>query len=331
MKIAPEPADWEVMALKDEDGVTDHAVALGLGHAMEAFHADAEAPAEAPATAATYDEDDESIEAVRSRLAARGLLVKGPAIVVPKEPRPDRPVVLDDVLAEAEGDLHPNAVPEDEWDVSPEGSGMLAVRCPQCRGVQQTPADVTRFRCVDCERAWRWAVCEACDVLAFTMERQESWRCECGHANRSWWRTLAAPREALVVVARRRDVAARAERAAVRAGMRTRRWKILTFAVAGLIAALGFVVVIRVSEPTQAGGTRAACSHFERLRSDLASGTLGLSELRGELDALSAEANGADAEVASAVADLGAAGRPGSAAFLSASTRLADACASAAD
>lgn len=335
------------------DVLTDHTAAIGIYHAMaaaetvEAPEAPAapaalamptrpdEAPAPAPVVpeppaeaepALPVDEDDESIAAIRQRLAARGLLVKGPAIVVPKEPRPDAPVVFDDVLAEAEGDHHPNAVPEDDWDVASEGGALVSVRCPQCRGTQQTPVDVTRFRCVTCQRAWRWAICQGCDEVAFTMERQESWRCRCGHVNRSWWRTPYAHRDAGFVIARRRDLAARAERAEVRAGMRTRRWKLITFAVAALIALLVFVGFVRAGESTPAAGTAETCRLFGILKSDLASGTLEQREIDARLDRLSEASSVASDDVRTPVADLAAVASPNKVGFLIAQTKLDDAC-----
>ena len=272
----------------------------------------------------------ETIDAVRARLAERGLLVTGPAIVVPRGDRPEaseRPVVFDDVLVEAEGDHHPNAVPEDEWDVTSEHGDLVSVRCPQCRGTQQTPIDVTRFRCVTCERAWRWGGCEGCDTLGFTVERQESWRCGCGHFTRSWWRTDTAARDALVVVARRKDAAAQVEKAEVRAGMRRRRWKIILGAAVGLLAVLVFVGLVRSSETTTTTGTNEACRQFGILRSDLGSGTLSGEQLAERLDSLALAGEGGSPAVQEATIELKAVGQPSKAAFLIAQTKLADACA----
>jgi hypothetical protein len=176
-------------------------------------------------------------------------------------------------------------------------------------------------------------VCESCDSLALTIERQEAWTCvPCGHATRSWWRTSSAPGDAVEVVARRLSAAAAAERARVRAGMRQRRWKIVTGAFVGLIVVAVFVVAVRAAEPTQVGGTRATCEHFERLRADLSARTartVGPARLNSQLDALTAKSATADASVQKAVVDLAAAGRPGQASFLVAETNLADACAAA--
>lgn len=341
----------------------DHHAAIGIYHAMDlaqAPTAPAVEPGDAAAAAAAATEppaygpapdpappteaaapdggDDGSIDAIRRRLAERGLLVQGPAIVVPKEPRPDRddgrPVekafVFDDVLAEAEGELHPNAVPEDDWDLASVSDDWVDVRCPQCRGTQHTPVDVTRFRCHTCQRAWRWAICKGCDSVTFTVERQESWRCRCGHTNRAWWRTDVAARDAAVVVARRKDLAAQAERERVRAGMRTRRWKILTGAVVGLIAVLIFVAVVRAGERQPAAGTAETCRLFRVLKSDLGSGTLDLSQLDARLSRMTEASAIADDAVRTATADLVAAGGPNKVAFLVAETKLADACDAAA-
>ena len=322
----------------------DFSSAIGIHHAMEAAETDhgdhgpviAYGPQpEAPESdfdpaeqVANGHADDESIESIRARLAARGLLVQGPAIQVPRGERPERPVVLDDVLVEAEGEHHPNAVPEDDWDLASQHGELVFVRCPQCRGTQQTPIDVTRFRCVTCERAWRWAVCGSCDTLNFTVERQESWRCGCGEFTRSWWRTDTAPRDALIVVARRKDALAQAEKAEVRAGMRRRRWKIILGAVVGLLAVLIFVGLVRANEKTATTtGTNEACRQFGILRSDLGSGTLDADEITERLDSLALAAEGGSPAVQEATIELKAVGQPTKAAFLIAQTKLADACA----
>ena len=276
----------------------------------------------------TTEAGGETIDAVRARLAERGLLVTGPAIVVPRGDRPERPVVFDDVLVEAEGEHHPNAVPEDDWDVASENGELVHVRCPQCRGTQRTPIDVTRFRCLTCERAWRWAVCGGCDEIGFTIERQETWRCGCGAITRSWWRTDTASRDAAVVVARRKDALAQAVKAEVRAGMRRRRWKLILGAVVGVVALLIFVGLVRAKEGSAvATGTNEACRQFGVLRSDLGSGTLDAATLAERLDALALAAEGASPTVEEAVVELKAVGQPSKAAFLIAQTKLADACA----
>lgn len=331
MKSDQVRADTANVTLDEGLDTNGFASSIGVHHAMEALHDDhVDIGSGGVLDPADAGVEGESIAAIRARLAARGLLVKGPTIVVPRGERPepaDRPIVLDDVLAEAEGALHPNAVPEDDWDVPSEGGALVKVRCPQCRGTQQTPVDATRFRCLTCQRAWRWAVCHGCDELGFTVERQESWRCGCGHFSRSWWRTDTAHRDGLIVVARRRDLAAQAERAEVKAGMRKRRWKIATFAVVGLVAVLVFVAKVRTSDTTPAAGTAETCRLFDHLRSDLASGTLERDELEVRLEALGEAAGIADPAVHDPAVELVAVGSPGKAAFLVAQTNLADACA----
>ncbi len=315
------------MSIDDRVRDEGHAEAIGLHHVMRAL--DDEDPtslAIEPATDEPAIDDPDSIAAIRARLAARGLVVGGPAVIVPNGVRPERPVVLDDVLAEAEGDHHPNAVPEDDWDVVSEGGQLVSVRCPQCNGTQLTPIDVTRFRCAACERAWRWAVCESCDEVGFAVERQESWRCRCSHFTRAWWRTDVARREAHVIVARRRDLTAQADRALVRAGMRKRRWKIIAGGVAGLLLVLVFVASVRSGEKGPAVGTAETCRQFERLRSDLGSGTLDAAELDASLARLADAASIADTPVHDAATQLAAVGSPSKAAFLIAQTDLADAC-----
>jgi hypothetical protein len=275
------------------------------------------------------DERGETIDEVRERLAARGLLRTGPAIQVPKEPRPERdeeqPRLItfsNDVLQEAETD--------DEWDVEA-GRGTTKVRCPGCREVRTWPADVTRFRCDLCDRAYRWAICGGCDDLVLTIERQESWRCKCGAFTRSWWRTPSRQHDAAAIVGRRRHLAVIEERKLVRAGMRKRRWKIVTFAVVGLVLVLGMVVYVRFANPSAALGTRATCSSVERLRSDLASGNISRTEYKDRMRTILNESNGVDPEVAAAVVELDAAGEPGTTTFLVAQTNLGDACERAGD
>lgn len=285
-----------------------------------------DAPSETPAT---------PIDDVRARLAARGLLATRPAIVVPKEPRPERPEIELRPIAppDRDGDQHWAESDQDEWDVEvPPGAEETTVRCPQCREVFFRPLESTRFACPTCDRAWRFAVCGECDELMLAMERQESWRCgKCNEFTRSWWRTPSAPRDAAHVVARRKHQLVEAERAAVRAGIKKRRWKLVALAVWAGVAAVGVVIGVRLTEPSAASGTRVACAHFDRLRSDLASGTVGAAELDRQLDQLQAEAEGADEDVAQAVVDLRAAGHPGSSSFLVARTGLADACTRALD
>ena len=301
----------------------DHAEVIGIPEAirlasnprvLEAAPVEAQQTRPAPAT----------IDEVRARLAARGLLRTDAAPVALQEPRVEGLIRFATVLDEAP--VPEREAPEDLWDVVPEGSGTSRVRCPQCRDSRVWPNDVTRFCCDDCQRAWRWAVCERCDNLALTVERQESWHCACGHFNRSGWRTATARRDALPVVARRRHVAIEADRARVRAGIRRRRWKIIVAGIAGLIAALSFVLVVRTAEPTQASDTATTCGHFGRLRTEMATNSLGVAQVEAEVKRLKGESVGASPSVQKGVVDLAAAGKPGTATFLVAQTALADAC-----
>jgi len=271
------------------------------------------------------------IDDVRARLAARGLLATGPAIVVPKEPRPEGdeaviPLVPWTPAPTDDDGQHWSQIAEDDWDVEP-GGAEVTVRCPGCRQVRARQLEATRLPCAPCDRTWRWAVCAGCDELALTLERQESWRCTgCGHFTRSWWRTPSYVPDAIEVVSRRKHQAMLDERARVRAGIRKRRWKLVALGVAAAVAAAGFVVGVRMAEPSSARGTVVACAHVERLRSGLASGTLTPDQLDAELGELQRESQGADRRVADAVVELRAAGAPGTASFLVARTALADAC-----
>lgn len=275
-----------------------------------------------------------SIEEVRARLAARGLLATSPRVVVPKEPRPEGEAPVRTTFApsapdEAEGESHWADSEADEWDVEP-GNEEVTVRCPQCRDVYFRPLESTRFACPSCDRSWRFAICEACDGLALTIERQESWRCgSCGHHTRSWWRTPTAPKAAIDIVARRKHQLVEEQRRLVREGMRKRRWKLIALAVWALVLAVGIVVWGRTSADGGATGTAVTCRHFDRLRSDLANGSLDRAELDKELDQLTRESEGAGDDIQKAVVDLHAA-NPGTSAFLIARTALADACDAAA-
>lgn len=324
----------------------DHAEAIGIPTAMalagESSHEPEEAlrmpevPAAPVAVAEPAPDAEpeppggpETIDDIRARLAARGLLATSPRIEVPKEPRPEgaetaplstfAPTLPDD------GEEHWADNDADEWDVEP-GSEEVTVRCPQCREVYFRPLESTRFACPTCDRAWRFAICEGCDVIAFTMERQESWRCgSCGHQSRSWWRTPTAPKTAIDVVARRKHQAIEEERRLIRAGMKKRRWKLIALAVWAAVIAIGVVVGVRMAEPSSATGSSVACRHFSDIRSALASGTLDRAGLDRELEALHTEAQGADDTIQKAVIDLRAA-TPGTSGFLVARTTLADAC-----
>jgi hypothetical protein len=298
----------------------DHAEVIGIPSAM-ALAGESSTEVQEPTTS-----PEPSIDEVRARLAARGLLATSPRIEVPKEPRPEgaEPVNLT-TLDSFDSSGHWADDEADEWDVEP-GLEEVTVRCPQCRDVYFRPLESTRFACPTCDRAWRFAVCEDCDALAFTIERQESWRCgSCGHHNRSWWRTPTAQKTAFDVVARRKHQAIEVERKLIRDGMKKRRWKLVALAVWAAIAAIGVVVGVRMAEPSTATGAATACRHFADIRSSLASGTLDRNALDRELESLHAEAQEATPEVQQAVIALRSA-TPGTSDFLVARTALADAC-----
>lgn len=303
----------------------DHAEAIGLPTAMALASEDLnmpEVPTPAPEPA---EPKPESIDEIKARLAARGLVATGPKIVVPKEPRPEGEAPRLTTLETFDDTEHWAENEADEWDVEP-GGEEVTVRCPQCREVYFRPLESTRFACPTCERAWRFAICEGCDVLAFTIERQESWRCgSCSQPNRSWWRTPTAPKAAIDVVARRKHQLIEEQRRLVRAGMKKRRWKLIALAVWAMILAVGIVIGVRMAEPSSASGSQVVCRHFERVRSDLASGTLDRNGLKRELEGMQREAEGATQEIQTGVLDLSSA-TPGTSGFLVARTNLADAC-----
>jgi len=303
----------------------DHADAIGIPSAM-ALAGESSTDAHEAMPEPSTGSAEPSIDEVRARLAARGLLATSPRIEVPKEPRPEgaEPINLT-TLDTFDAGSHWADDEADEWDVEP-GLEEVTVRCPQCRDVYFRPLESTRFACPSCDRAWRFAVCGECDVLAFTMERQESWRCgSCGNHNRSWWRTPTAQKTAFDVVARRKHQAIEVERKLIREGMKKRRWKLVALAVWAAIAAIGVIVGVRMAEPSTAAGSEVACRHFDAIRSGLASGTLDRAGLDRELEKLHTEAQGAEEVVQKAVIDLRAA-TPGTSEFLVARTTLADAC-----
>ena len=291
----------------------------------------AEEPGPAPVEAAAEPEDM-SPEALRARLAARGLLRTEPSVrireVSPGQPRPAPAPAVEPTWTEPapEGD----DAGADAEALEPEPDGPRApVRCPTCRDVNSVAVAATGFACPNCRRVWRWAVCGGCKELALTVARQESWRCgTCGHLNRSWWRTETAARDRVQVQERRQEEAARRERERVLALARRRRWKII---VAGLLLVLataaGAVVVTVGGSSSPAEHSRAACNRFERLRTQIANGTLRGAEVDAEIGEIRQLANEADPDVAAGAAQLAAAGRPGTARFLIASTEMADACA----
>jgi hypothetical protein len=309
--------------LQTEPGATglaaDFAHAIGLDQAVRMAM---ELPPLAHPSAADAEQAPSSpaIEAIKARLAARGLLATRPQILVPHEPRADGFATHATTFVHAE-DVDPFAE-LDEWDVAP-GREETEVRCRQCRDVYLRPLESTRFACPSCERAWRWAVCTGCDALAFTLERQESWRCGCGAFNRSWWRTTTAMRDAIDVVARRKHEAIEAERRRIREGMRRRRWKLIALAVWAAVAALALPIGVRLAQ-SEGGGTRETCAQWMRLRPAITNGTIVGDALDAEIKSLSTKAASADPVILEAATDL-AASRVGSTAFLAARAQLSEA------
>lgn len=277
--------------------------------------------------------EDMSIEALRARLAARGLVRTQPSVrireVTPDQPRPapaapvewaaPAPPSEDDDLTEAKA-------------LEPEDDGpRTAVRCPTCRSTTQVAVSATGFQCSNCDRVWRWAICGACNDLALTVARQESWRCgACGNHTRSWWRTGTAARERGLVQDRRRDEAARRERERVLAAARRRRWKLIVAGIVVVLLAAAVAGVVTLGGRTAPGDhSRAACNRYERFRTQVANGTLSGPAVAAEMAEIRQLATEADPDVAAAAAELAAAGPPGTAKFLIASTEMADACAAA--
>lgn len=267
-----------------------------------------------------------SLDEVRARLEARGLIANAPPILIPKEPRPEPAPTTDVVVAPAEPtETHWAESDRDGWDVEP-GPERSTVACPQCRESVDVALEATRVPCARCDRMWRFAICEQCDELALTMERQESWRCShCGDFTRSWWRTDGATFVAPRVLGRRRDALAREERERVRDGMRRRRWKLVTFAAVAAVLAGVIVGAGRAAESAGPTGAAVACPHFREILEGIATGRLAQGQLDGELERLADEA-GDDVALSGPVSELRAAPTPTSAAFISARSALVDAC-----
>lgn len=273
----------------------------------------------------TEPSEEVRLDEVRARLAARGLIASAPAIVIPKEPRPDPPAPASSFEQEQQQEAHWAESDRDGWDVEP-GPERVRVPCPQCHDLVDVAVEATRVPCERCDRMWRFAVCQHCDELHLTMERQESWRCShCKEFTRSWWRTEGAAYVAPRVIGRRRDQLAKEERARVREGMRRRRWKLVAFAavaavVAGIILGAG-----RAAESAGPTGAAVACPHFRDILEGVASGRLSQEQLEDELDQLGHEA-GEEPELAQPVAELQTWRVPTSPGFIAARGVLVDAC-----
>ncbi|HET9443950.1 MAG TPA: hypothetical protein VFO65_11540 [Acidimicrobiales bacterium] len=284
------------------------------------------------------DDRRESLDAVRARLADRGLLRRTPdpepageaePAESPYEGRHFAKPRLPSLFSQPAPEQPAPAARED-WDVESQGGNAVEQSCPRCSRSRLWPADVTRFRCDHCDRAWRWAACDSCRAIGLAQERLESWQCRgCGAYTRSWWRTASAQRDARGIVARLRQVALERERAAAAVAARRRRRRLRIVLVVVTVTGGLVLAGLRLAQPTKAAGTAVACEHFDRLRGGLANGTLTGGALAGELVTLADEAGSAEAPVRAAVAEVAAAGDPAGAPFLVASTRLTDACAAA--
>ena len=291
-------------------------------------------PEAAPApVAAEAEPEDMSIEALRARLAARGLVRTQPSVrireVTPDQPRPAAPAPVEWASSATQPD--DSDVTEAKALEAEDDGPRTPVRCPTCRSTTQVAVSATGFQCSNCDRVWRWAICGACNELGLTVARQESWRCgACGNHTRSWWRTGTAARERGLVQDRRRDEAARRERERVLAAARRRRWKLIVAGIVVVLLAAAVAGVVTLGGRTAPGDhSRAACNRYERFRTQVANGTLSGPAAAAEVAEIRELAAEAETDVAAAAAELAAAGPPGTAKFLIASTQMADACAAA--
>ena len=108
------------------------------------------------------------------------------------------------------------------------------------------------------------------------------------------------------------------------AGHRGRRWL-----AAGAVVVLLLLVVLAGAlsgGSSPVGRSRAACARYDRVRTGVTNGVLTGRALGAALADVQGEARGGVPAVADAATQLVEAGDPGSAAFLLASTTLADAC-----
>jgi hypothetical protein len=290
-----------------------------------------------PAGEEAAPEGAEDLEAIRARLAARGLVRTEPSVRI-RDIAGGRPEAPPAAITPVKGDpFEPapspeDAVGDDAEALDPEPFGPSALtRCPSCRTTQQVAVDATGYRCGNCDKVWRWGVCTSCSHLSLTIARQESWRCtDCGAYSRSWWRTATAPREAQQVVARKRADAAEREHQRILAVARRRRWKLIAGGVVVvLLAGVSALIFSSTDASSPAEQTRATCASWTRLKSDIANGALTPAELDVAVSDLATQAEEATPDVQLAADRLVDAGRPGQATFLVASTELSDACATA--
>lgn len=272
-------------------------------------------------------EGAETIEQIRARLAARGLLRESTT------PLPDLPITLPprarptSEFEEASRSILEDEV--DELDYPPAAAPMTlgAAQCPACNAWVGAPGDWTGFRCRSCERSWRWGICGSCDQLSLTPEKQESWRCQlCGHFTRSWWQAPAPGPHRRAVIDRRKRILTRLEEQKRRAEKRhNRRMYIAAGVLALILLTIGGVAAVR-RPPSASDVGNGVCAQFTRLKSDIVNGSASRDQVGSRIDALAKSAKGAPSAIASAAEGLKSAGPPGTAQFLVAQTTFSDAC-----
>ena len=104
-------------------------------------------------------------------------------------------------------------------------------------------------------------------------------------------------------------------------------WKLAAGVVAAVLVVCAVVVgALAAGPPDPQARSRAACNRFDRARTQITNGVLVGPELSAEMGRLAKDAAGGEPSVVQAVQRLAAAGGPQTAAFLVASTGLADAC-----
>lgn len=206
-------------------------------------------------------------------------------------------------------------------------SALDAVKCPTCAGIQDVPATAVGYTCTLCCSDWQWAVCLGCARLELALAGQESWRCtRCSRYTRSWWRSTTADQEGRCVAALR--LGRRLERTRARdVAPRRRRRRAAAMATGSAVVVLAAAALL-----TAVGGAstedhdRAACAAFGDARSTIANGGLRDDEISRALAGVRAEAVQGSPAITAAVEQLVAAGRPGTAAFLVAQTRVVRVC-----
>ena len=204
---------------------------------------------------------------------------------------------------------------------------MERVKCPTCSAIQHVESSAVAYTCALCSSEWTWAACLGCARLELALTGQESWKCSrCGRYTRSWWRSTSAALESSRIVGLRVEL--RAGHARARQVAPRRRRRRVTAVVAGTIALAGSAaaVVLSASGTSTAAHDRAACVAFADARSTIANGGLEGDEITQLLGGVSARATQGSPAIAAAVQNLQEAGRPGTATFLVAQTKLLQVC-----